>query len=104
MSSGNQQRRSANRNCCTNSPPYGYGGRIAETIVLPVKIIMSPISSKTPRVGVISRSAPLRTTFLLPCPPVGAVPQEAPAFGTLREQSHLSQTGTVAFLYVHARR
>ena len=36
-SSGNQQRRSAKRNWPTNSPPYGYGGRRADTIVFPVR-------------------------------------------------------------------
>ena len=28
-----------------NSPPYGYGGRIAETTVFAVRIIMSPTCS-----------------------------------------------------------
>ena len=61
-SSGNQHSRSANRNCETNSPPYGYGGRTADTIVFPVRIIMSPTSSKNPLAGAVTRSAALRTT------------------------------------------
>src|SRR3954468_14633096 len=44
-SSGNQHNFNANRNWLTNSPPYGYGGRRADMIVLPVRIIMSPTSS-----------------------------------------------------------
>ena len=67
-SSGNQHSRSANRNCETNSPPYGYGGRSADQIVLPVRIIMSPISSSRFLVGRNARSAALRTTAL-PAPP-----------------------------------
>src|SRR6266567_5486723 len=35
---GNQHNFNANKNCPTNSPPYGYGGRTADTIVFPVKI------------------------------------------------------------------
>src|SRR4051812_36009318 len=68
--SGNQHRRSANRNCWTNSPPYGYGGLRAETIVLPVRIIMSPTSSSRPFPGANARSAtPLTTSLLSPtCP------------------------------------
>src|SRR3954463_5178296 len=68
--SGNQHRRSAKRNCCTNSPPYGYGGLTAETIVLPVRIIMSPTSSSRPLAGAKARSAtPLTTSLLSPtCP------------------------------------
>ena len=34
-----------------NSPPYGYGGRIAETIVFAVRIIMSPTCSKSDLAG-----------------------------------------------------
>src|SRR5215210_6438183 len=62
MVSGSQQRRSMNRNCCTNSVPYGYGGRSAETSVLPVRIIMSPTCSSRFLVGKKTRSAALRTT------------------------------------------
>src|SRR3954453_15557244 len=68
MSSGNQHSRSANRNWLTNSPPYGYGGRRAETIVLPVRIIMSPTSSRRFFVGRNARSATLRTTDCSPQP------------------------------------
>ena len=42
----------------------GYGGRRAETIVLPVRIIMSPTSSSTFLAGRNARSATLRTTSL----------------------------------------
>src|SRR5262245_16618701 len=67
--SGNQHRRSAKRNCCTNSPPYGYGGLRADTIVLPVRIIMSPTSSSRPLAGAKARSAtPLTTSLLSPTP------------------------------------
>src|ERR1700755_1777187 len=62
---GNQHRRSANRNCWTNSPPYGYGGLRADTMVLPVRIIMSPTSSSRPLAGRNARSATLLTTLLL---------------------------------------
>src|SRR4051812_22545462 len=62
MSSGNQQSRSANRNCCTNSVPYGYGGRNADMIVFPVRIIMSPTCSSRFFVGRNARSATARTT------------------------------------------
>ena len=48
ISSGSQQSFSANMNCSANSPPYGYGGRTAETSVFPVRIIMSPISPSSP--------------------------------------------------------
>src|SRR5215217_8703273 len=55
------------RNCCTNSVPYGYGGRIAETSVLPVRIIMSPTCSSRFLVGRKTRSAAaLTTTEFLP--------------------------------------
>src|SRR4051794_41845143 len=66
MSSGNQHRRSANRNWDTNSPPYGYGGLRADTIVLPVRIIMSPTSSSRFFVGRNARSATLRTILTRP--------------------------------------
>ena len=65
-SSGNQHSRSANRNCETNSPPYGYGGRRADQIVLPVRIIMSPNSSSRFRAGTNARSATLRTISAYP--------------------------------------
>src|SRR5215210_3978401 len=56
-----------NRNCCTNSVPYGYGGRSAETNVFPVRIIMSPTCSSRFLVGRKTRSAAaLTTTELLP--------------------------------------
>ena len=48
---GNQHNRNMNKNCCTNSVPYGYGGRTADTNVLPVKIIMSPTCSNKYFVG-----------------------------------------------------
>src|SRR6185436_2335552 len=60
--SGSQQSRSMNRNCCTNSVPYGYGGRIADTSVLPVRIIMSPTCSSRLLVGRKIRSAAALTT------------------------------------------
>ena len=44
----------------TNSLPYGYGGRTAETIVCPVRIIMLPTSSSTDLVGRNARSATAR--------------------------------------------
>src|SRR5947209_1467081 len=59
INNGNQHNRSANKNWLTNSPPYGYGGRSADKIVLPVKIIMSPTSSNTFFVGRNARSATL---------------------------------------------
>src|SRR3954470_451764 len=62
ISSGNQHSRSANRNWITNSPPYGYGGRRADMIVLPVRIIMSPTCSSRFFVGRNARSATARTT------------------------------------------
>src|SRR5215212_7860582 len=64
--SGSQQRRSMNRNCCTNSVPYGYGGRSAETSVLPVRIIMSPTCSSRLFVGRKTRSAAALTTKQTP--------------------------------------
>src|ERR671910_60263 len=67
ISSGNQQSFSANRNWFTNSPPYGYGGRIADRIVFPVRIIMSPTCSSRFFTGRNTRSdAALTTTELLP--------------------------------------
>src|SRR3954470_8649504 len=50
-----------NRNCCTNSVPYGYGGRRADTMVFPVRIIMSPTCSSRFLVGKKTRSAAART-------------------------------------------
>src|SRR5215212_2652554 len=55
-----------NRNCWTNSVPYGYSGRSADTIVLPVRIIMSPTCSSRFLVGKKTRSAALRTTLHTP--------------------------------------
>src|SRR5918998_2964481 len=58
-----------NRNCCTNSVPYGYGGRRADTMVFPVRIIMSPTCSRTFFVGRNTLSAAALTTGSLPsCP------------------------------------
>ncbi len=54
---GNQHRRSAKRNCETNSPPYGYGGRMADTMVLPVRMPIEPIVSMKSRMGRNARSA-----------------------------------------------
>src|SRR3954470_9729939 len=51
-----------NRNCWTNSVRYGYGGRIADTSVLPVRIIMSPTCSSRLLVGKKIRSAAALTT------------------------------------------
>src|ERR671933_657969 len=59
---GNQHNRIANKNWPTNSVPYGYGGRTADTNVLPVRIIMSPTSSNNDFAGKNARSATLRTT------------------------------------------
>src|SRR6266550_696943 len=61
INNGNQHNLSANRNWITNSPPYGYGGRSADMIVLPVKIIMSPTCSNRFLVGKNARSATART-------------------------------------------
>ena len=69
-SSGNQQSRSANRNWETNSPPYGYGGRRADQMVFPVRIIMSPNSSSKCRADGKTR-ARRRCEPSLPGPPSG---------------------------------
>src|SRR5881227_2567405 len=58
---GNQHNFNAKRNWLTNSPPYGYGGRRADMIVLPVRIIMSPTSSSRLLTGKNPRSATERT-------------------------------------------
>lgn len=58
---GNQHNFNANKNCETNSPPYGYGGRNADKTVLPVNTIMFPTSSNAPFVGRNARSATERT-------------------------------------------
>src|SRR5437763_9753720 len=63
---GNQHNFNANKNCDTNSPPYGYGGRRADNTVFPVRIIMSPTSSSRFFVGRNARSATLRTIQILP--------------------------------------
>src|SRR6059036_1307929 len=63
---GNQHNFNANKNCDTNSPPYGYGGRSADSTVFPVRIIMSPTSSSKFFVGRNARSATLRTISILP--------------------------------------
>src|ERR1700704_268881 len=63
---GNQHNFNANKNCETNSPPYGYGGRRADNTVFPVRIIMSPTSSSKFFVGRNARSATLRTISILP--------------------------------------
>src|SRR5205814_1369523 len=70
----------ANKNCETNSPPYGYGGRNADKTVLPVRIIMSPTSSSKFFVGRNARSATLRTISILPHHSGGG-----PAIGHRRE-------------------
>src|ERR1700704_4779675 len=64
-SNGNQHNRNANKNCETNSRPYGYGGRNADSTGLPVRIIMSPTPSSRFFVGRNARSATLRTTVHL---------------------------------------
>src|SRR5436305_842148 len=61
---GNQHNFNANKNWLTNSPPYGYGGRRADMIVLPVRIIMSPTSSSRFLTGKNPRSAAARTINL----------------------------------------
>src|ERR1700716_3592222 len=63
---GNQHNFKANKNCCMNSPPYGYGGRNADNTVFPVKIIMSPTSSRTFLTGKKARSATVLTISPLP--------------------------------------
>src|SRR3954452_25007635 len=65
-SSGNQHNFNAKRNWLTNSPPYGYGGRRADMIVLPVRIIMSPTSSSRFLTGKNPRSATERTKLASP--------------------------------------
>src|SRR3954471_218179 len=55
-----------NRNCLKNSVPYGDGGRIADTSVLPVMIIMSPTCSSRLLVGRKIRSAAALTTRQAP--------------------------------------
>ncbi len=67
-SSGNQHSFIANRNCPTNSLPYGYGGRIADASVLPVRIIMFPTSSSTFLVGRNVRSATVLIKLALSSP------------------------------------
>src|SRR4051812_31058635 len=69
-----------NRNCCTNSVPYGYGGRRADTRVFPVRIIMSPTCSSRFLVGKKTRSAAARTTpftppLRKPMPCLGTAPE-----------------------------
>src|SRR5689334_9894787 len=48
-----------------NSPPYGYGGRTAETTVFAVRIIMSPTCSKRDFAGRNALSAIDLTIALL---------------------------------------
>src|SRR5215204_776447 len=62
---GNQQSWRAKRNCPMNSPPYGYGGRIAETTVFAVRIIMSPTCSNRDLAGRNALSATDLTMALL---------------------------------------
>src|SRR4051794_35372586 len=83
MRSGNQQRRSAKRNCWTNSVPYGYGGRIADMSVLPVRIIMSPTCSSRFFVGKNALSATARTN----CPPLSGL-NTTPVTGGVRQEMH----------------
>src|SRR3954452_15274767 len=96
ISSGNQHSRSAKRNWMTNSPPYGYGGLIADKIVLPVRIIMSPTCSSRFLVGRNARSATARTT---PWPshdkgqPVCPLPRAQKTTGSVLG----GQPGTVAY-------
>ena len=104
INSGNQHSRSANRNCETNSPPYGYGGLSAETIVLPVRIIMSPISSSRFLAGMNARSATLRTISTNPSSGCGQTRIELYAMQTRRGAApgrrpailHASAAGNVA--------
>src|SRR5262245_21066562 len=49
-------------NWIANSLPYVYGGRMAETSVLPVKIIMSPISPRSPMAAQTYRNARVSVT------------------------------------------
>ena len=67
-----------------NSPPYGYGGLIAETIVLAVRIIMSPTCSNRDLAG---RNALSATDLTIcsppePIPPIGARPRTSQATQT----------------------
>src|SRR3954465_2893771 len=55
-----------NMNCCTNSTPEGKGGRSADIIVFPVRIIMSPTCSSRFFVGRKTRSAAALTTLCAP--------------------------------------
>src|SRR6186997_554742 len=80
-----------NRNCCTNSVPYGYGGRRADTKVFPVRIIMSPTCSSRFLVGKKTRSAAARTTPVTPplrkpMPCLGTAP-EGTVTGAMRRIS-----------------
>src|ERR1700733_7346216 len=62
-------------NCPTNSLPYGYGGRTADTSVLPVRIIMLPTSSSRPLTGAYPRSA---TALIKALWPPGSSPAAGP--------------------------
>src|SRR5215217_5309684 len=88
-SSGNQHSRRANMNWDTNSPPYGYGGRMADTMVFPVRIIMSPTSSSRPFAGRNALSATPRTNSLPLCvaPFVGAILGRQTTDGVLKGQT-----------------
>src|SRR3954465_15255195 len=93
MRSGNQQRRSAKRNCWTNSVPYGYGGRIADMTVLPVRIIMSPTCSSRFFVGKNALSATARTNY---SPSVGSQSTSFPSIDTTNERSSQDEAGADA--------
>src|SRR5437763_5369468 len=90
---GNQHSLTANRNCPTNSLPYGYGGLTADTSVLPVRIIMLPTSSSRLLTGRKPRSA----TALINSrdPPDVVAAQAAGAAVSLRHRRPKHQLSTV---------
>src|ERR1700712_2931674 len=99
MSRGSQHKRSAKRNWPTNSDPYGYGGRRADTIVFPVRIIMSPTSSSRLFAGANARSATVLTTRsrTSPLATLGRTwcQQASRTAASLCDCRHACQTGTV---------
>src|SRR3954465_8670364 len=98
-SNGNQHSFNAKRNWLTNSPPYGYGGRRADMIVLPVKIIMSPTSSSMFFAGRKARSATVRTNA---SPLVVALASHGRRRRRLFHRPYEAQTRTVAGTCAHA--
>src|SRR5215204_4232103 len=95
---GNQHNFNANKNCDTNSPPYGYGGRRADTIVFPVKIIMSPTSSSRFFAGKNARSATLRTIHPLHTHAQRSLGVWLSSGGSVCERQDRCQPGTRRFI------